>query len=107
MELARQLSSVVLVLALLGLALWWLKKKSLVRIGAGIRRKRKQARLESVERLSLSPQHSLHLVRMADRALLVAVHASGCSLLETRPWDEVENRTEGAPVAASAAGTGR
>ena len=107
MELARQLFSVVLVLALLGLALWWLKSKSLARIGVGSRRRRQRARLESVERLRLSPQHSLHLVRMADRALVVAVHASGCSLLESRPWDEVENSTAGAPVAASASGTGR
>ena len=28
----------------------------------------------------------------ADRALLVAVHGSGCTLLESRPWEEVVHR---------------
>ena len=38
--------------------------------------------LELVERLALSPQHSLHLVRMADRLLLLSVSPAGCSLLQ-------------------------
>ena len=42
----------------------------------------KQRLLQSIERLPLTPQHSLHLVRVEDRTVLVAVSPSGCSLLE-------------------------
>jgi hypothetical protein len=34
----------------------------------------------------LSAHHVLHLVRVGDRAILLAAHSSGCSLIETRPW---------------------
>lgn len=95
------------VLALLVSALWWLRRKSLVRVGVRGKRKHKQAKLESVERLRLSSQHTLHLVRAADRALIVAVHASGCSLLESRPWEEFEHRNDRAPAMARAAGAVR
>jgi flagellar biogenesis protein FliO len=35
--------------------------------------------------LSLTPQHSLHLVRVADRTLLVGLSPQGCNLLESGP----------------------
>jgi len=37
--------------------------------------------LHSLERLALSPQHSLHLIDVNGRQLLVAVHPQGCTLL--------------------------
>ncbi len=43
--------------------------------------------MASVERLSLTPQHTLHLVRVRDRAVLVAAHSRGCQLLGTWPWE--------------------
>ena len=45
--------------------------------------------LEVVERVSLTPQHSLHLVRVDDKHLIVASGPGGCTLLETaKPeWD--------------------
>ena len=89
MEMVNQILSVLLVLGLLGATLWWLKKKNLVRLGVRGRRKRDGARLEAIERLPLSAQHALHLVRVADRAVLVAVHSAGCTMLESRPWEEV------------------
>jgi flagellar biogenesis protein FliO len=55
-------------------------------VGAGLTLPRRgQGRLERLERLSLSPQHSLNLVRVGDRELLIAVHAGGCTLLEAAP----------------------
>ena len=89
MEILRQILSVLMVLALLGGALWWLNRKNLVRFGVRGRRRRNGARMEAVERLPLTAQHALHLVRLADRALLVAVHGGGCTLLESRPWEDV------------------
>jgi flagellar biogenesis protein FliO len=38
--------------------------------------------MERIERLMLSPQHSLHLVRVAGRALLVGVSPAGIQVLE-------------------------
>jgi flagellar biogenesis protein FliO len=32
--------------------------------------------------MSLTPQHSLHLVRVEDRTMLIAASPSGCSILE-------------------------
>ena len=44
-----------------------------------------QPRLEVIDRLALGPKHSLHLVRLADRTLLVGLSPQGCSLLESGP----------------------
>ena len=38
-------------------------------------------RMQTVECLALSPQHSLHLVNVDGRALLIAVSPGGCSVL--------------------------
>jgi flagellar biosynthetic protein FliO len=83
MEMFQQLVIVLAVLGLLCGALWALKQKGWAR--TGLRRKREdgQPRLEIVDRLSLTPHHSLHLVRMADRTLLIGLSPTACSLLES------------------------
>ncbi len=86
MEMLQQLLAVALVLGLLVAAVWLLKRKGWARISArGPRGSRAdgQPRLEVIDRLVLTPQHSLHLVRLADRTLLVGLSPSGCNLLET------------------------
>jgi flagellar biogenesis protein FliO len=35
----------------------------------------------AVERLSLTPQHSLHMVRVNGREFVVATHPQGCTLV--------------------------
>jgi flagellar biogenesis protein FliO len=40
------------------------------------------AALESVARMAVAPQHSLHLVRVGERALLLSVSATGCRVLD-------------------------
>jgi flagellar biogenesis protein FliO len=89
MHLYSQVLAGAAVLALLGAFVWGLRRAGGVRLPVVSLRGRSAAMLESSERLRLSPQHSLHLVRLGDRAMLVAVHASGCTLLESRPWCEV------------------
>ncbi len=83
-EWLRALLSIAAVLAL-AVALrcriappaWWRARRRGARPGQG--------RLETLDRVVLSPQHTLHLVRVGDRALLIGSHPAGCSLLEALP----------------------
>jgi len=78
----QQFVIVLAVLALLCGALWVLKKKGWARTGLR-RRNDGQPYLEVIDRLPLTPQHSLHLVRLQDRTLLIGLSPSGCNLLES------------------------
>jgi flagellar biosynthetic protein FliO len=83
MEMFDQLLAVAAVLGLLGVAVWTLKRKGFVRT-SGRLPNGNGPRLEVVDRLVLSPHHSLHLVKLADRTLLVGLSPNGCNLLESR-----------------------
>ena len=41
--------------------------------------------IEAVDQLSLTPQHSMHVVRFSGKLLLVAVHSGGVVLVDTEP----------------------
>jgi len=84
MELLPQLLSAGLVLGLLAGCVWWLRAGRrpggllvLPRRGGGARSRR----LETLERLALSPQPSLQLVRLDDREYLLALAGGGVKLL--------------------------
>ena len=85
MEWTEQLLAVIVVLGLLCGSLWLLKRKGLARTGFRRSARPGQPRLEVIDRLALTPQHSLHLVRLADRTLLVGLSPQGCNLLESGP----------------------
>jgi flagellar biosynthetic protein FliO len=87
MDFGQQYLGAVVVLALLGLALWWLRRRGYAAVMPGRRAVRK---MESIERLPLGPQHTLHLVRIGGTALLVACSPTGCVLLQTVPAAQVE-----------------
>jgi flagellar biogenesis protein FliO len=93
MEMFEQLFAVAAVLSLLVVAVWALKRKGWARVSSHLpsrsRRKDGEPRLEVIDRLVLTPQHSLHLVRIADRTLLVALSPNGCNLLETAKKEEL------------------
>jgi flagellar biogenesis protein FliO len=91
MEWIRQVSAVSGVLLLLGAALWWLRRKGLAQYGMRPSTGARKRTLESVERLALGPQHSLHLVRLAGRGLLVGTSPTGCAVLESFEWAPVES----------------
>ena len=82
MEMIQQISAIAAVFGLLAAAVWLLRRGgvarfTLPRLGEG----RRQASLESIERLALTPQHALHLVKIGGRELVVATHPQGCALL--------------------------
>ena len=75
---------ILAVLALLFGALWSAKLQGLP-ARTGLRRKRDEGapRLEVIDRLPLTQHHSLHLVRLADRTMLIGLSPNGCNLLES------------------------
>lgn len=89
MEPIRQVFAVCGVLLLMAAALWWLRRKGLARYGG---RARREHALQAVERVMLSPQHSLHLVRLSRRGWLVAVSPAGCAVLDQFDWTALESR---------------
>jgi flagellar biogenesis protein FliO len=86
MEIMRQFAGIVITLGLLAAALWALRRK-----GYTTWRRRSGTRvIEIIESRGLAPGHTLHLVRVADRVMALATHGSGCTLLESRPWTELQ-----------------
>lgn len=81
MEIARQVLSVLAVFALLGGALWVLRRGGSASFRGWPRAQKREKAIEPLERLALTPQHSLHLVRIEGRELVVATHPQGCVLL--------------------------
>jgi flagellar biogenesis protein FliO len=88
MEMVRQVLATAAVLVALGAVMLLLRRNG--RGGWGALRRRKASRLEAIERVPLSPHHALHLVRFGDRALLIAAHSGGCTLLESAAWPAVD-----------------
>jgi flagellar biogenesis protein FliO len=81
MEMIDQVAAIVLVLGLTAGVARWLRRRGVV--PAVFPRKTMLKRLESLERLPLGPQHTLHLVRLGDKVLLVASTPGGCALLDS------------------------
>jgi flagellar biogenesis protein FliO len=61
------------VFSLLAAALWSIRRRGVV--------PRKGRSLEQVEKLSLTPNHVLHLIRVEGRDIVVATHPQGCTLI--------------------------
>jgi len=78
----QQMLAVLAVMGLMIGLLQWLRRRGLAHLRTGMMRRRSDRRLEVLERLPLTPQHSLHIVRMDGRSLLIGVSPSGCALLE-------------------------
>ena len=82
MQLTEQIGMVLLVFALLGGLLWFAKKRGVAAFPIGARRTGSARRMEVLERIPLTPQHALHLVRVAERTVLIATAPSSCTLLD-------------------------
>jgi flagellar biogenesis protein FliO len=76
MDLLQQGFALLAVFGLLGTALWFLKgRKSLNLRGA--------RRMQIVERIALTPQHTLCLVKVGDRLMMIGTAPSNCQLIES------------------------
>ena len=92
-EVLGQMLAVLLVFGLLFAALWALRRNSDMAWAGGRRRSAGGTgkTLEAVERLVLTPQHTVHLIRAHGREWVVATHPQGCTVLR-------EEREPGAPA---------
>lgn len=88
MEVIDQVPAIVVVLGLTAGVAWWLRRRGV--LPAALPRKTMGKRLESLERLPLGPQHTLHLVRLGEKALLVASTPAGCALLDSADLSVLE-----------------
>ncbi|MCU1260113.1 MAG: hypothetical protein JWO80_2998 [Bryobacterales bacterium] len=84
MESLQQIGAILLVLGLLGSALYVLKRKKLAGF-AGDLRFGGERRLQVLERVSLTPQHTLCLVRVGERVVMVATAPGNCHFAECVP----------------------
>ncbi len=89
MEIVRQVLAVALVFGLLGAALWAARRGGLARLGPRRRSQKSTKQLEILERLPLSPQQSLYLARLGDRALLIGTGSGAPALLESVPLHSI------------------
>ena len=90
MEVIEQIAAVGGVLTLLLATLWWLRRHGFAAVSLG--KKPDGRKLECVERLTLGPQQTLHLVRLGETALLVASSPAGCSLVTSLAYREIASR---------------
>jgi len=80
----QQAFGILLVLALLGGVLWWLRRKGVAQFTVRGRAGKVRA-MKLIERLPLTPQHTLHLVDLEGREVLIATSPGGCSILYRPP----------------------
>jgi flagellar biogenesis protein FliO len=90
MDVLQQMTGVAVVFALLGVTILVLRRNGLAQLM--VRKPQGERRLQLVERLSLTPQHSVHLVRLDKTLMVIGVSPTGCNVLDSR----VE-ATEGKP----------
>ncbi len=82
--MVQQIIAILLVLTLLVGTLTLLRKRGLAqfspRLHMGANRPKE---IRVIERIALSPQHSLHLVNVRDDVFLIGVSPSGCNKIAT------------------------
>ncbi len=78
MEFVRESLAILFVLGLLWTALWFVRNR-----GWAVRRRVKVENciLESRGKLALTARHSIHVVRIGDRDLILALHPEGVTFL--------------------------
>ncbi len=77
----QQLGAVGLVLLMLWATAWLLKRKA----GTPLLSPRARAgarRIEELDRTRLTPQHSVHLIRIDDKTVVLAVHPGGLAVID-------------------------
>jgi flagellar biogenesis protein FliO len=82
MDAIQPTLAVLFVLGLLGGALYWLRAKGVAQFSAKGIGRQGMRHMKCIERLPLTGQHSLHLVSVGERTLLIAVSPGSCSVVD-------------------------
>ena len=86
MEYLRQLLVVATLLTALGAILWFLQRRGMATLNWNRPAGR---RMHVVEKLPLTAQHSVHLVRVGDKLLLIGTAPGACTVLGPMPEKDV------------------
>ena len=92
MDSAWSLLGVFFVIAALAGLLWMVRRKGWL----AARTQAQPLLLESWGKLSLTPRHSIHLVRIGERVVAVVLHPEGAVFLGDLTPSEVTHRETGA-----------
>jgi len=89
----QQFLAVFLVLGLLVGALWLARRKGFASVRLPLVRSSAPGRnMQVIERVTLSAQHSLHLVSLGGRLIVVGVSPGGLSRVAVLPAKAIEER---------------
>jgi flagellar biogenesis protein FliO len=80
MDVVQQFAAILFVFVLLGAAIVVLRRKNVILMGRP-RSAGQPRRLCVVDRVRLTPQHSVHIVQAGEREFIIAAHSNGCTLL--------------------------
>jgi flagellar biogenesis protein FliO len=78
----QQLLAVLFVLLAVWGAVVFLRKKGFAIATTSLRVRKQAHSIEQLDRMRLTPQHSIHLLRVDERSLLIAVHPHGITILQ-------------------------
>lgn len=81
MDIVQPVASIAVVFLLMAGTFWLLKRSRMVSFRAATPGA-KGPRMQRVGRLQLTPQHTLHLVRLGGRTLLVGTHSAGLTVVQ-------------------------
>jgi flagellar biogenesis protein FliO len=90
MEPGYRLLGVAGTFAMLGAALFWLRRRGWAHFSSASRRCATK-RLESLEKIAVGPNQWIHLLRLGDRAMVVSVSPSGCRFLARMRLSELDD----------------
>ena len=78
-DLYRQFVGIVIVLGALIATLWYARKRGFARLNIGVSSPNRL--LKVIERVSLTPQHTLFVVSIADRTLVLSSSPGSCQVI--------------------------
>jgi flagellar biogenesis protein FliO len=78
MEFLQQSLALAVVFGLLGTALWFVKTRQSPNL-----RVRGERKIQVVERVALTPQHTLCLVKVGDRLVMIGTAPNSCQLIQS------------------------
>mgnify|MGYP000076625669 CR=1 FL=1 len=90
MELWTRLAVACGAAAIVAALLWALRRRHHVSFRLASAGGGRGRALSREERVLLTPHHSVHLVRVGARALIVAAFTGGCAVLDACSWEELQ-----------------